>query len=340
MAPTPTISWDPASLRLLAPGGVYGRLVRLADGTLLLGYERHGSCWVQRSGVSGGRWSIAVEAARFGHGAAANPEFCVLDETTVLLAYNERPHDGRHPFTIRTVVSRNGGRSWQPQALVYTADTRFENGCWEPSMVRLPDDRIHLYFANESPYRNSAEQEISLAVSEDQGATWSPPRTIGFRPGGRDGMPVPLLLPERRELVVAIEDRAPGRKLQPAILRTALAAPWPEPVGADGSHRWTAIDPPLAPDVYAGAPYLARLPDGRTLLACQSDAGRAESQMVVYLGDPEARNFHSSSVPFDVPSDSSARWNSLYVAEDGLITALSTTVIDGQGGIWAVDGRA
>jgi len=334
-APESTVNWDRDTLRLIAPGGIYGRIAALPDATLLCGYERRGACWVMHSADAGRSWSPAVEAARFEFGTAANPELCVLSETTVVLAYNERPNDGQHPFTIRTAISHDAGRSWAPQALVYAADTRAQNGCWEPCVRKVPSGRLQLYFANESPYRASSEQEISLAVSDDGGATWSAARRIAFRSGARDGMPVPLLRPDRRELWLAIEGNPTGRKLQPELLRTNPADPWPAETEPE---RWQPLG--LPPQVYAGAPYLAELPDGRVLLSCQSDEGRTEPQMMVYLGHPEGRAFGPGSAPFELPESVAGRWNSLFVHRDGTITALSTCRIAGQGGLWAIDGNA
>jgi len=333
-APDGELIWERETLRLLAPGGVYGRMIALPGEATLCAFERRGACYVARSESGGRGWQEPVEAARFEFGTAANPELCAIEGSTVLLAYNERPRDGLHPFTIRTAISRDGGRTWSPQTLVYTAGTSPEQGCWEPCLLRLPSGRLQLYFANEQPYPHSREQEISLTVSDDDGATWSRPRRIAFRPGGRDGMPVPLLRPERGDILLAIEDLVPGRKLQPALLRTSLDEPWPEGAEPD---RWAPVD--LAPQVYAGAPYLARLPDGRVLLSCQSDEGRAEPQMVVYLGDADAKRFGAATAPFDLPSTTAGRWNSLHIRPDGTVTAMTTTRLRGQAGFWAVDGR-
>lgn len=332
VAPPPGLRWDRDTLRLIAAGGLYGRLAALPDGELLCAYERGGRCWVQRSN-DGLAWREIVEAARFEHGTAANPELCVRDAQTVLLAYNERPRTGEHPFAIRTAISRDAGRTWTPQALVYTAGKQASEGCWEPYLLRLPGGRLQLYFANEQPFPASSEQEISLCVSDDGGANWSLAQQAVFTPRGRDGMPVALLDAAGGQLLLAIEAFSAERQLQPCLLRTPLAAPWT----AAATARWMPLE--LTPEVYAGAPYLARLPDGRVLLSCQSSQGRAEAQMVVYLGDPDAREFGAPSAPFDLPPKTAGRWNSLFVHPSGTITALTSARIRGQSGLWAIDGH-
>ena len=119
-------------------------------------------------------------------------------------------------------MSKDGGKTWTADSLVYRADTHWENGCWEPAQIQLPSGEIQLYFANESPYRSSNEQEISMVRSHDNAMTWSELTTICLRADHRDGMPVPLLLNDGKGIVVAIEDNAAGRKFRPAIISTSM----------------------------------------------------------------------------------------------------------------------
>jgi hypothetical protein len=63
------------------------------------------------------------------------------------------------------------------------------------------------------------------------------------------------------------------------------------------------------------------------------------SQMVVYLGDSEAKNFGGKSVPFAVPPEASGLWNALFIKNETTVTAISGTVINGVRGLWAIDGR-
>ncbi len=207
-------------------------------------------------------------------------------------------------------------------------------------MVLLPGGEIRLFFANEGPYRNSNEQEIAMARSLDGGATWSAPRAVGFRPGHRDGMPVPLLLRDGPGIAVAIEDNGLRGRFKPAILMLPPSKPDAAPVGPDDPRRWGALASPLPPKVYAGAPYLAQLPSGETLLVCQSDAGgRAEPRPVVYVGSAKACRFLNPGVPFDLPPDVGGLWNSLFVKDVKTVVVLSTTRIGGVPGLWSVEGR-
>ena len=340
------IAWQADTLRYLGPGG-YPRMIRLRDGAILFSCDAGGRAVIRRSDDDGATWSEPLAAASFEHGAAANAELLELDDGSVILFYNERPRrDGQYPFTIRMSVSRDGGRTWKPREQpLYVADTAFANGCWEPAGVQLPGGggELLLFFANENPYRDSGEQEITLIRSPDRGATWSPPEVFAFRAGKRDGMPVPLLLADGKTLAVSIEDEGPRapQKLQPTILRVPIDAPAASlPIGGDDPRRHPALGDALAPRVYAGAPFLRRLPSGETLLSCHSDAGgRAAPQMVVYVGDPTARTFARRSVPFALPDDVGGMWNALFVKDADTVTALTSTTLQGKRGVWAIDGR-
>jgi hypothetical protein len=99
------------------------------------------------------------------------------------------------------------------------------------------------------------------------------------------------------------------------------------------------VDEPWADRVYAGAPFLRQLSSGQTLLSCQNNQGRRQPQMVVYIGDEHAQHFAHPTAPFDLPTDVSGKWNSLFVRDEKTVVALTSTRIDHRAGIWAIDGR-
>src|SRR5690606_20369891 len=120
----------------------------------------------------------------------------------LLVFWNERPLDAlkyqhdpappgalTRPIKIRMASSIDQGLTWSAPQTVYTAGPSFQDGCWEPAAIQLPDGEVQVYFANEFPYQETAEQEISLISSADEGASWSPSRPIAMRRGRRDGMP-------------------------------------------------------------------------------------------------------------------------------------------------------
>ncbi|MEA5063972.1 MAG: sialidase family protein, partial [Petrimonas sp.] len=168
------IEWDRASLLRIAEEGGYPRLRRLNDGSFLAAYEnRQGDVVVKRSSNEGVSWDdpvTAYEKFEFVDPASsastvvniANPEIVQLANGDILLASNLRPRkEGLYPFSIALKRSVDKGRTWSQAQILYQAAPFFRDGCWEPSFLILPDGTVQIYFANESPYRNSDEQEIS-----------------------------------------------------------------------------------------------------------------------------------------------------------------------------------
>ena len=340
------IAWDSSTLVLIQRGGIYGRMARLPGQRILCVYERAARVYTRRSSDEGRTWEDERLVAQFPFGTAANPEVLVLPNGWIIISYNERPNDHVHPYTIRVTTSRDDGDTWSEPRLVYEAGIESGTGCWEPALIRLPWGEIQLYFANEKPYPDTAEQEIAMLRSFDDGETWRDAERISFRAGRRDGMPVPLVLEEGKGIAVAIEDNGLSGAFKPAIVHTALEDNWQAGyVDGRSDRRWSALELPLAPAVYGGAPYLRQFPRGETVLSFQSGEGRPFgnvldfSRMAVYIGDSDARNFTSRSFPFAVPEDASGLWNALFIKNASTVTAISGTTIDGVRGLWAIDGR-
>ena len=327
-----TIVWDKSTLVLVHKGGSYARMVRVEGGDILCSFEYQGKAWVRRSSDNGKTWGEPTEVAKAPSGSASNPELLQLKNGWVLFFYNERPDDGVHHFTIQVSVSKDGGVSWRHHSMAYEADVDAHNGCWEPSAIQLPSGEIQLFFANEFPYKDSDEQEITLLRSFDNGKSWSKPKTVSFRAGRRDGMPVPCILKDK-SIVCAIEDNGLTNMFTVAIIHTT--GNWNEPF-ADGSspRRLQAVERPIDEE-WGGAPYIRQMPSGETILSFQSSVGRDKPQMVVYVGDENARNFGGRSVPFEVPKNKGGWWGSLFIKDDHTITAISTC----NGVVWAIDGH-
>ena len=355
--PLPTIEWDASTLRLIEPGGDYARMARLGDGTIACAYDRGGKLLVRRSTDEGKTWAEPVLVAEDRDCWLTNSELLPLKNGELLYFWNERPRaalEYQHkpappgkltrPLLIRMARSGDHGRTWSAPRTIYTAGPSYQDGCWEPAGIELPDGEVHVYFANESPYRQTTEQEISLVRSRDGGKTWSAEaERVAMRKGHRDGMPAPLLLAGGRGIVVAIEDNgmSGNDRFKPAIVHTTLEDNWRSgAVDGDSPRRWVALAEALAPHVYGGAPNLRQLPGGEVLLSYQeSDDGTlASARMVVCVGDAQARNFTHPSRPFP-DADPCQLWNSLFVKDEQTITALGTITVKGKRGIWAIDGR-
>ncbi|RIK80519.1 MAG: hypothetical protein DCC67_09260 [Planctomycetota bacterium] len=353
--PIAAIAWQSATLTLIERDADYGRMLRLGDGRLACVFDRDRKIWVRHSADEGRRWAPPVLIAAEPECWLTNAAAISLRGGKLLCFWNERPlaavkHQHRpapaggltRPILIRMAASDDLGATWSPPRTIYTAGPSFEDGCWEPAPLELPSGELHVYFANERPYQTTAEQEISLLRSYDQGGAWSEAQKVALRTGRRDGMPTPLLLPDGRGIIVAIEDNGlSGDAFKPAIVFTPLSDNWGSgAVDGASSRRWGALQQPLEPACYGGAPFLAKLPSGLTLLSYQESAdGTLENcRLAVCLGGPDGTNFAAKTYPLAGLAEPGQCWNSLCVKNDATVTAVSRATINGVRGVWAIDG--
>lgn len=350
------IVWDQSSLKQVAPlsgnkSANYARMIQLHNGKLLCVYESDGGVECTQSNDLGITWLKPVIIAPAVAGVnMAVPDILELKDHSLLVSYNPRPNkingnwDTTKHFAIRTKKSYDEGKTWRNERLIYEAGYQFEDGCWEPSQIQLPNGEIQLYFSNEGVYTHSNEQNISIFRSRDNGQTWTTkPEIVSFTPGHRDGMPVPIILKGTKEILFSIEDNA-GRQFKPSIIRNSFSQNWQKTVGANDPERTYALTPQLPDTVYAGAPYLRQLPGGQTILSYQSTFGRNGNWelacMQVAVGNSEGKDFVNTAAPFNVPLNKHGLWNSLCVLNDGTIIALTSTyAYNNYTAIWMIKGH-
>ncbi|MDQ6761827.1 MAG: glycoside hydrolase, partial [Bacteroidota bacterium] len=331
-----SIAWDTTTLRYIATGG-YARMIELKNGMLVTVYAAsNGNTEIVRSDDKGDHWSEPVIVAAKANDIRMDaPDITKLNDGSLLVCYNPRPSghntDTTKHFGIRIAKSYDEGVTWKDDQLLYEAGYQFKNGCWEPAALQLPSGEIQLFFSDEGPYTSSDEQNISLLRSFDNGKTWTTkPEIVSFRKGSRDGMPVPVYLPATKEILFSIEDNG-FVNFKPYIIRSTLKKNWQGTITSGSPYRKYALQDSLKEDVYAGAPYLAMFSNGNTLLSYQSTEFRNGKQdvhnaeMVVVIGDAEALHFTNPSVPFKIPSNATALWNSVAVLKDNTIVALTST---------------
>lgn len=332
------IAWDYSSIQQLAEKGGYPRLLRMQDNSLMVVYETYtGNIDFRRSYDNGATWSDAGrlfsqftykgENGKSVRVNMSNAEITQLKNGDIIAGCNYRPAQAEiAPYSIVIRRSNDNGATWLEPQILYNAAPRFHDGCWEPSFLQLPDGEVQIYFANENPYQQSEEQEISLLRSKDNGATWSDAATVCFRKDRRDGMPVARIIGD--EIVVVIEDNNIDR-FKPYTVRTKIADNWSKPILADSPDREYALTEKIDDSVYMGAPYLLKLPTGETLISYQTNENRASdweySTMEVAVGNKEARNFGRRTRPFDVPLDKEAKWNSLALWDDNTVVAFASS---------------
>ncbi len=350
-----TIEWDQSSLVKVAapengkPYAGYARMIGLDNSSLLCVYESDGKVWQVNSDDKGKTWLSAKVIAERENGInMAVPDILQLKNGHLLLMYNPRPNDidPSRRFAIRIKISKDKGETWGNAKEIYTAGYQFENGCWEPAAIQLPDGTVQLYFANEGIYTQSDEQNISMLSSTDNGETWTEsPKIISFRAGKRDGMPAPLLLKGNQRIAVAIEDNG-YVNFKPYIITNTLEENWETTVLANSPNRIYAMARPVSEEVYAGAPCLRQLSSGETILSYQGTEGRpgnnlGDAIMKVMVGDSLARNFSGRSEPFYIAAGKTGLWNSISVLKDDTIVALTSTnaYSNGPTEVWMIKGK-
>jgi hypothetical protein len=346
------IEWDYNTLKKVSGGSTerycgYSRMIQLHDQSLLAVYEASGNVVCVKSTDLGMTWSAPVSIAARADGInMAVPDILELKDHSLLACYNPRPYDisPSRKFGIGTKKSYDGGLTWKDERLLYEAGHEFKDGCWEPSAIQLPNGEIQLFFANEGDYTHSDEQNISLLRSADNGLSWtSKPEIVSFRAGKRDGMPVPLLLKNGKDIVFAIEDNG-FTNFKPYIVRNSLKNNWASIADGSSAGREYALADKISDELYAGAPYLRQLKTGETILSYQGTEGRTNkmefADMKVVVGDDEARNFSRKSAPFIIPENKSCLWNSLCVLNDNTIIAVtSTNAYSDHTEVWMVKGH-
>ncbi|MDR0681891.1 MAG: exo-alpha-sialidase [Dysgonamonadaceae bacterium] len=329
------IFWDLSSQVTVFSSGTYARMIELQDGRLLAVAEAGGGISITFSSNKGTTWSspqrIATSPSKISY---AVPDVIQLADGTILAGFNPRPsspYSTDRLFGIRVVRSVNNGATWSDPIFVFDAQHTFNNGCWEPAFLELPSGEVQCYFANENEYTSSNEQNISMCRSFDKGQTWSDPVTVSFRPSSRDGMPVPLLLKDRNDIVVIIEDNGwPGRgSFAATTVRTTLQDNWTNgPVGAGSVDRQMIFETTPAVNINSAAPYIRQLPNGETVASYQSNENRPSGDqyvdMFVVIGDEQAKNFKAKSAPFSLGIDQHSMWNSVSVIDTGIVAAVGS----------------
>ncbi|MFV0418550.1 MAG: sialidase family protein [Dysgonomonas sp.] len=332
------IAWDYTSMQQIADRGGYPRLSRLKDNSIIVIYETlTGDIVYRRSYDNGVTWIEPVTVfSHFDYSNdkgektrvnMSNSEITQLKNGDIIVGCNYRPSKAEiAPYSIAIRRSRDNGKTWLPPQILYNAAPRFRDGCWEPSFLQLPNGELQVYFANENPYQQSDEQEISVIRSKDNGETWSKVNTVSFRKDRRDGMPVATIVED--EIVVVIEDNNIDR-FKPYTVRTKIEDNWQIPVLANSPNRNYALAEKMNDTVYMGAPYILKLPTGETAISYQTNEDRASnwelSTIEVAIGDNTAHHFANRTRPFNVPLDKEAKWNSLALWDENTVVALAST---------------
>ncbi len=356
------INWDQDTVQFISDGS-YPRIKVLQDGRYLLIFSNGPNIVYKLSTDKGDTWGekvVVAHPAPTSHYNYTVPEFIELKNGTWVIGWNPRPmnQNATDMFQIKTKVSLDKGLTWSDELLVKEGGNHYGVGLWEPAFLELPNGELQLYFADESYYGKGLhpdaprqeDQQISLVRSYDEGVSWGTRENISYRPYGRDGMPVPILITDKKtqeqSIVLSIEDYGYGHGFAPVTIRTTLLDNWSTgSVGPDSPKRDLANKDKTAT---GGAPYIDQFPNGQSVVSMQSPLCRkndwTKSLMRVYIGDSQVKNFGYASTPFStdlVTINGGALWNSITTVDDNTIFATSdikTGSDDQPDGIYIVKG--
>ena len=234
------IFWDTASRKVVFNSGGYARMIELQDGRYMATTET-GGINIIFSSDKGNSWSGEKKIVEnINNTPNCVPDLIQLKDGTIVVGYNPRPstpYTEDRRFGIRCKRSTDNGRTWSNEIFINDASFTYQDGCWEPSFLELPSGELQCYFADEGPYTNSGEQQISMCRSFDGGQTWGKAEIVCFRKNYRDGMPVPVILHDGQTICVAIEDN--GWSGFGSFVPTTVRCPW-RPTGMGSGLMPTA----------------------------------------------------------------------------------------------------
>jgi hypothetical protein len=348
---TVNITWD-ATARKISHSvyyAEYGRIQRVGANTLLLTYHCGGAndYWnniaIRRSEDNGATWSdaqILMNSNTPGYYGFSNPQILVMQNGWLMLAFNGRgnPDDNAHD-NEQIRISKDNGLTWSDPKIVATGRS------WEPAMVQLPDGDIEMFYSSEANWwpSNNVQQNILMIHSTDNGTTWSSPKEVAYASGYRDGMATPLLLSGNKGIVFPIE--SVNNPKSPWVLWSSTEAKWNySSIGStQNNRRWLATNDNL----FGGAPYIAQLTTGETLLSFQEAGGRMISSdwkkntMLMYRGNSVAKNFTRINDPWpNLPANEGAYYSSIFMKDANTVVLVTTrNMADNHSEIWWKEGR-
>ncbi|SOD13364.1 exo-alpha-sialidase [Pedobacter xixiisoli] len=351
--PSVNILWNHASAKKVSHTTFfsdYGRIHRAADGNLVMAYgfgpdvnNTRISIAVKRSTDNGVTWSepnvVMNGVNQANYTGFANPEMLVMKNGWLMLAFEGKGKpDDNNKNNMQFIISKDNGLTWgQPQIVA-------KGRAWEPGMIQLPDGEIEMFWSSEAKWWPSSDvqQEILMARSKDNGATWATPETVAYTYGMRDGMPTPVILKDNKGMIFTIESIRDGKS--PYVLWSSMAARWKyKTLGTStNGRRWlSTVD-----NIFGAGPHLLQLETGETLISFHSKDGRNVSNfhkeiMLVYRGNGLAKNAVRISDPWlDLPLDQGAYYSQMFMKDQkNIIMATTRSFANGSSEVWTKEGR-
>jgi len=257
--------------------------------------------------------------------ACANAAFTVLDGE-VLIAYRATKH---YPDKFRGKLMVSASRdmvNWRYHSTIIEEENEKFWGVWEPQFLWV-NGKLAVAYSNDSRRVVSKPSMQNLEYKIWEGDGWSEAVMIsnGEQTCSRDGMPV---WDHTADGIALVLEATVDWDRHPFVIQQTFSK--------DLVH-WTenrTIYVPKKEGRKAGAPYLVILPDGRGVVAFQTDedsttAGDAYSIMkimeskVPWHDGLTTNDFTEPMTPFAVPDGYKGLWNSLLI-HDGYLYACTS----------------
>ncbi|MCX6917492.1 MAG: sialidase family protein [Verrucomicrobia bacterium] len=243
-----------------------------------------------RSADCGTNWAeLSVIATGAPGDDIGDGQLMQLPAGPLLFAYrhNWRPgqRDGRRRYAIKTAISEDAGKTWQPHSTVaessHDAATEPEalRGLWSSFLLLRRDGTLQCYFDDEdTPHREGwfRNQWVTMKTWDPKSECWDRPVTVSRARDGshlsRDGMASVVELPSGRLLCAleSVQTAAPHAN----CIRLVTSD--------DGGQTWSwrreerqILFQSSRTNYLSISPWLTRLPDGKLLCVFATDENHA-----------------------------------------------------------------
>ncbi|MBD2872977.1 RICIN domain-containing protein [Paenibacillus arenilitoris] len=329
----PGMAWPANTATVFAPssGGVwYPRLLKLSNNEILASFDTNAGggntrVMVSRSKDGGHSWSAAVTAAADASGNVGNGQMLQLPSGEIWLSYRLVVQSGSTYTTyLRTKKSTDGGVTWSDLAngqIGMTTANSFK-GLWEPHLIMI-GNTVAVHYADDSPAAVGTTGQQKLMMKTWTGSGWSSGSVVsdGVAAGSRDGMPVVTQMANGKYMLVFEATDVAGH---PFVVKYKIS---------DDGYNWNVprqtLYIPSKTGKKAGAPFVARLGDGRLLASFQTDndsvnTGDAYSSMYTMISADNGATWQFRTNIFPVSNTTNANWNALLPVDDTHVLAATS----------------
>ncbi|MFS0728184.1 sialidase family protein [Paenibacillus sp. 1P07SE] len=334
------LAWASDSVTVYTPpsGGVwYPRIVKRSPNEWLMSFDTnagggHTRIVVTRTTDSGHTWSAPVTAVSRPDGNVGNGQMLVLPSGEIWLAYRHVVQTGSvYDTSLHVRRSTDGGHTWSdlPGGQIASATANSFKGVWEPHLEMI-GSTIAVLYADDSPAAVGTTGQQNLYMKPWTGSGWGARTTLsdGVAAGSRDGMPVITRMNDGRYMMVFEASDVPGH---PFVIKFKISAD-----GWDWSGPRQTLYVPNSTGKKAGAPFIAKLADGRLIAAFQTDESSANTgdpytSMHTMISSNNGATWEHKYNVFPVSDTASSNWNALMTVDSTRVVAITSATHPASG---------